>query len=81
MGAGVLPFIGLAITIFINLGTMAYTAGVMSTRLSQVEESVRELKTRSDLVNSLSNKMAGVEAKLDSINQTLIRLERNGKGQ
>ena len=73
--SNVLGIAGLAMTVLLNLGTVIYTAGVMNTRVGHLEEAMKEQKVRSEGFLALSNKMAGVEAQLVSIGQSLMRLE------
>ena len=68
-------WLGLFITLAINALSLAYTGGVTLTRLAQVEETIRTQNKRLEDMNSLSNKMAGVEAQLTNINATLGRLD------
>ncbi len=84
-GSGIsLALIGFIFTIIINIGTMSYTAGVLTTRVTSSEETIKELKNKVENFGALSTKMASVEANLEAIKETLQRLERqfgNNKGK
>lgn len=70
-----LGIIGLAVTIFINIGTLAYSAGTLTTRIAHGEEMMRDMRQKVEAFNTLTNEMTGVKAELRSINTTLQRLE------
>ncbi len=74
-----LGIVGLMLTVAINIAHVGYTWGIVSVRLSHVEENVSELKMRMTELQSMSAKIAGIDAKLGAIAEQLNRLEGRSK--
>lgn len=70
-------FLGIALAITLNLLHMGYTVGSVLTRISQIEQQVKDAKSTEVSVNATNVKVATVEAKLTAISEQLARIERS----
>lgn len=73
-------WIGLAVTVMINVVSVSYMTGTVLTRLTHVEQATAAQGSQLKETVKLETKLAVLERELSSINATLSRLERHITG-
>lgn len=68
-------WVGIVITVLINIGAIAFNSGTTLTRLSNVEEKLREQAQSIKNADKLETEMALVKQQLVNIGATLTRME------
>ena len=71
----VIPIIGMAVTVVVNVATLAYISGTTIARLNFAERELEKLSEEIKDIRSMKEDLAVVKSTLDSTQKTLLEIK------